>query len=116
MLLTHLHKRRQAISRFKNTVLHLRNTNGTIRQGARATLLARLGNSWTAQGRLLVQNIDGAPLIARVPDNLPSQFLRRKVAEALNLQDRWDWGAYLGLNEIQSTIHRIRPEFEKLSQ
>jgi diadenosine tetraphosphate (Ap4A) HIT family hydrolase len=67
--------------------------------------------AWRGQPYLLVQNIDGLPVVARVPDSLPSQYLRREVATALGVPDQWDWGAYLGLSEIHSTINEIKSSF-----
>jgi hypothetical protein len=68
--------------------------------------------AWQGKPYLLVQNTDERPMVADVPNNLPSQFLRREIAAALKVPDRWDWGAYLGLNEIYSTVDKIKRSFE----
>ena len=43
-----------------NPTLGVSNTNATVRDGLRATLAARLDNSWTVSGRLLFQGINSA--------------------------------------------------------
>lgn len=67
--------------------------------------------AWQGLPYLLTQTGDGPVVVAAAPDNLPSQFLRRHAAAALNVPDLWDWGAYLGLREIEATLNRLRPVF-----
>lgn len=43
-----------------NPLLGLRHTNNTLREGVRATALARMGDAWTAQARFMAQSIDSA--------------------------------------------------------
>lgn len=38
---------------------------------------------------------------------VPSQFLRRRLAAALGVPDRWDWRAYAGRAELQETLDRL---------
>lgn len=42
-----------------------------------------------------------------VPDAIPSQYIRRVIAEKIGKSERWDWGAYRGLKEMQSTVLRL---------
>jgi diadenosine tetraphosphate (Ap4A) HIT family hydrolase len=68
---------------------------------------------WRGHAYLLAQNNDGSGAVCDVPDHLPSQFLRRRIATALNLEERWDWGAYLGLTEIRRTLDRLYEDFQR---
>lgn len=43
-----------------------------------------------------------------VVDDLPTQWIRRLLAERLGTPGRWDWKRHSGLAELQTTIDRLR--------
>ena len=47
-------------------------------------------------------------------NNLPSQLMRRKIAQQLNIPERWDWGVYEGREEMQKTYDTLLPRFQAL--
>ncbi|MFA6215443.1 MAG: hypothetical protein WC768_02655 [Patescibacteria group bacterium] len=59
---------------------------------------------------LFWQNADGKRFVFKLSrtDFLPSQFIRRIIAEKLGLPERWDWRSYLGLTELQNTIQTLK--------
>lgn len=69
---------------------------------------------WQGRPYLLTENIEGPILISEVPDNLPSQFLRRQITTTLKIQKHWDWGGYLGLDEINNTLIGLANSFQEL--
>jgi ATP adenylyltransferase len=68
---------------------------------------------WRQRPYLFARSQDLA-VVYDVPDNLPSQFLRRHIASELNLEDRWDWGAYLGIAEMENTLKKLSAPFGQL--
>jgi ATP adenylyltransferase len=68
---------------------------------------------WEERPYLLFQK-DDRRLVCDVPDNLPSQFIRRHIASALDLEDRWDWGAYLGIAEMENTMQKLSKPFKQI--
>jgi diadenosine tetraphosphate (Ap4A) HIT family hydrolase len=69
---------------------------------------------WRQRPYLLAQS-RGLATVYDVPDNLASQFLRRHIASELHLEDRWDWGAYLGIAEIENTLKKLSAPFGQLA-
>lgn len=69
-------------------------------------------SEWRDRPYLLYQSQDDRLMISRVTEDIPSQFMRRHLARNLNIPDLWDWGAYLGLREMERTISKLRPLLE----
>lgn len=70
--------------------------------------------NWRGRPYLLAENTYGPAVISEVLDNLPSQFLRRHVAHILNVEEHWDWGAYLGFEEIKHTLETLKADFQAI--
>jgi predicted house-cleaning noncanonical NTP pyrophosphatase (MazG superfamily)/diadenosine tetraphosphate (Ap4A) HIT family hydrolase len=66
---------------------------------------------WREEPYLLYGAQTGDLLVYRVKESLPSQFLRRYLADALGCPDLWDWGAYIGRDEIQRTLLKLSHYF-----
>jgi ATP adenylyltransferase len=68
-------------------------------------------NEYQNEAYLLAQSPNGRMLITELHNNVPSQFFRRHIASFLEIEERWDWGAYHGATEMIETIQRLRPQF-----
>ncbi|WP_320151467.1 non-canonical purine NTP pyrophosphatase [uncultured Tolumonas sp.] len=41
-------------------------------------------------------------------NNVPSQLLRRYITEMLGIPDRWHWRHYMGIDEMKTTLDKLR--------
>lgn len=71
--------------------------------------------AWRGRPYLLTRRDAGPVVVCEAPGHLPSQFLRRHAAAALDVPDLWDWGAYLGLKEIDRTLNKLAGDFRGIS-
>lgn len=54
---------------------------------------------------LFVEDLDQQAYIYRVPDRIPSQYLRQIWARALGKPDEWDWGAFPNYSLMKETFY-----------
>jgi diadenosine tetraphosphate (Ap4A) HIT family hydrolase len=62
---------------------------------------------------LFIEDLDGLAYAYRVPDQIPSQYLRRVWARATQQPDKWDWAVFPNYELMQATIDVIRSELGK---
>jgi len=53
----------------------------------------------------------GKRYVFEVPKSIPSQYIRRIIASKIGKPEIWDWGIYLGLDELLKTIDVLRDKF-----
>jgi diadenosine tetraphosphate (Ap4A) HIT family hydrolase len=56
---------------------------------------------------LLLDVGDDSKFLYRVPDNLPSQYLRRIWASEIGRPDEWDWAVFPGKENIVKTCNQL---------
>jgi predicted house-cleaning noncanonical NTP pyrophosphatase (MazG superfamily)/diadenosine tetraphosphate (Ap4A) HIT family hydrolase len=66
---------------------------------------------WFGRPYILAQSQLGDFIVGDPLEGLPSQFLRRQVAELVGKGELWDWAAYLGLPEMDRTFARLQVAF-----
>jgi len=47
-------------------------------------------------------------------NGLPSQYMRRVIAQAIGKENEWDWAIFLGEQEIGNCLQRLRPLFTEM--
>lgn len=57
---------------------------------------------------LFLESTSGERYVFEIPGSIPSQYIRRIIAEKIGKPERWDWGAYWGLEELQRTLETLR--------
>lgn len=62
---------------------------------------------------LFVEDQSVRRFIYSIPDNLPSQYLRRVWAGLIGENDRWDWGVDLGKKNVIKTYRKLYPYFQR---
>ena len=60
---------------------------------------------------LLWENADSCRYVFRINRPIPSQHLRKVVAEKLEVPDRWDWREHLGYDKMRATIETLKGKF-----
>lgn len=61
---------------------------------------------YSQQPYLFAQDSGQAGVVIPNPQ-VRSQYLRRRLAEVLDVTERWDWAAYLGLEEMATTLSSL---------
>jgi len=54
----------------------------------------------------------GKRYLFEIEDQVPSQYIRRLIASKINNHEKWDWGIYLGLDELVRTLEKLKGRFE----
>jgi diadenosine tetraphosphate (Ap4A) HIT family hydrolase len=47
-----------------------------------------------------------------LPDVVPSQYIRKVIAQKIGKPERWDWRTCLGLDELAQTLKKLSGKFE----
>jgi diadenosine tetraphosphate (Ap4A) HIT family hydrolase len=68
-----------------------------------SSLLGSFDNNYALMG------YDNSWNLAQV-ENLPSQWIRRRLAEEYSLDELWDWGVYAGHAELSTTIRLLKED------
>jgi len=70
-------------------------------------------SEFRGQPYLYYENQNGEKYIYCIPDQIESQYMRRLWAKSLNMADMWDWGTFIGEDDIINTLKRLNTQ-EKL--
>lgn len=62
---------------------------------------------------LFVEDQSGQRFIYLLPNNLPSQYMRRIWASLISEDDLWDWDVFLGKENIIKTYQKLQPHFKR---
>mgnify|MGYP001582521784 CR=1 FL=1 len=74
--------------------------------------LSDLKDQYTAgKPYFFVQDQKGVRYIFEVPNTVPSQYIRRLIAEKLGKPDKWDWGVFHGSEGMQRSITKLKNLF-----
>jgi diadenosine tetraphosphate (Ap4A) HIT family hydrolase len=65
------------------------------------------------QPYIFYENQLGEMFVYETPAQIPSQYIRRRWAEALGRSDEWDWALFIGENEVTNTITKLKNLFRE---
>lgn len=49
--------------------------------------------------------------VFKISEQVPSQYIRRIIAEKIGKPDHWDWAVYLGIEEMKNTLQKLSDKF-----
>ena len=53
---------------------------------------------------------DGTTTVVHFSDEIPTQLIRRIIAEYLGIEDQWNWVIYPHMDRVAKTIDAVRPK------
>jgi ATP adenylyltransferase len=63
------------------------------------------------QHYLFLEEASGRKYIFDIPSVIPSQYIRKVIAQKIGKPERWDWRECWGLDEMIHTLHKLRGKF-----
>jgi len=60
------------------------------------------------QHYFFLENNLGKRFVFDLPEAVPSQYIRKIIACQVGKRERWNWREYLGLEELNTTLEKLR--------
>jgi len=67
------------------------------------------------QPYLYYENQEGRAIVMDAP-SVPSQYIRRLIAEKLDWGDKWDWMLHFNIGYLRNTVENLKPHFDQIGE